>query len=128
MVATTTVAWQARCWIVPAGGGPAIWTGNASSSVHVAGVSLSLPLVALSLLAVPHTSSISIWGLAPGSQHLYNDSCSVSRTAVNDGAINRWHEGVRTRFGFRDFEAIAGQFLPNNVPIFLRGWSINPPT
>ena len=34
---------------------------------------------------------------------------------------------MSARFGFRDFETRQGQFLLNGVPVFLRGWSINPP-
>jgi hypothetical protein len=84
------------------------------------------PLVGLNLLARPQSTPLA-WGLAAGAQHLYNASCTVTRTDPSDDAAVGWHEGVRARFGFRDFESRAGQFLLNGVPFFLRGWSINPP-
>ena len=121
------VAWEASCRIVPAAGGAPIWEGNASGSgsgggapAGSAGPAAPLPpLVGLSLTAIP-SSAPSVWGLAPGQQPLYNASCTVSRAGG-------WREGVHARFGFRDFEAKDGQFLLNGAPIFLRGWSINPP-
>ena len=118
----SVAAWAARCRIVPAAGGAPIWEGNASSSntaVSVGAGPPPPPLVALSLTARPGETP-SVWGMAPGQQALYNASCTVSRTDLSD--TSGWREGVTARFGFRDFEAKAGQFLLNGAPIFLRGW------
>jgi hypothetical protein len=94
------------CAIAPSSGsGPCIW--KQSTAVPQAGGS------SLSIEARPADPPAAWELVAPA---LYQVSCSTDSNIT-----------AQARFGFRDFAAAGGQFLLNGRPVFLRGWSINPP-
>ena len=104
-VSTLTPYSTLACDIVPAAGGPAIW----SRAMPAPGAVSQLLEVEARPSQPPNqwdTASPALYSLTCGDGHQPN---------------------VTVRFGFRDFAARDGQFLLNGRPIFVRGWSINPP-